>query len=308
MTSSSHPTRPHRAPSPAAGSILHVAETILLAAALAASALSPAAIAQTPAAPASASTLAFDTVSIHPDPASPSTVHDEVAVTPNGWRMVHAPLISALLTAFVPTTPDAMMYTVSTLAGVPDWMRTEPFTIEARVPASLLADWQNPTLQPAMLRSMMQTMLADRCRLAVHRGSREVAVYSLVVGKKGSKLKPAVPTDPHPGASHLPSGGDFLPNDGAGNAAFYNAPLAALTVVLSNFGGRPVEDHTGLTGRYDISFRRPRPGGPSLEPDTTPNPPPTIFEVAESLGLKLEPARTAVETLTVDHVEKPSEN
>ena len=37
-----------------------------------------------------------------------------------------------------------------------------------------------------MLRTMMQAMLADRCKLAVHRGSKEVAVYSLVIGKNGS--------------------------------------------------------------------------------------------------------------------------
>jgi uncharacterized protein (TIGR03435 family) len=199
-----------------------------------------------------------------------------------------------------------MMYTVSTLVGVPDWMRTELYNIDAKVPESDLAAWQNPATQQAMLRSMMQTMLADRCKLAVHRGSKEVAVYRLVVGKGGSRLKEAAPGDAHPGAMRLPGGGEFLDNDGTGKASFYAAPISALAVVLSNFAGRPVEDKTGLTGRYDMSFRRPRPGSPSTEPEL--NPPPTIFEVAESFGLKLEPARTSVETLVIDHVEKPTGN
>jgi uncharacterized protein (TIGR03435 family) len=185
-------------------------------------------------------------------------------------------------------------------------VRTEIYDIDAKVPEANLAAWQNPAAQPAMLRTMMQAMLADRCKLVVHRGSKEVAVYSLMVGKNGPKLKAAVPGDPHPGAVPLPGGGEFLPNDGTGAASFYDAPISALAVVLSNLAGRPVEDKTGRTGRYDMSFRRPRPGAPSTESE--PNPPPTIFEVAESFGLKLEPAKTSVETLNIDHIEKPSEN
>ena len=251
--------------------------------------------------------LVFEVVSIRPDP-SAIPGHGRIEVTPNGWHMAGEPLIAALLTAYVPTTSDAMMYTVSTLAGVPDWMQTELYDVDAKVPEPELAAWQNPATQPAMLRTMMQAMLADRCKLRVHRGSKEVGVYSLVVGKSGAKLKESDSKDRHPGTFELPGGGEFLPNDGTGRASFYAAPIKALTVVLSNFAGRPVEDRTGLTGRYDMSFRRPRPGAYSLEPDSTSNPPPSIFEVAESFGLKLESAKSSVETLVVDHIERPSAN
>jgi uncharacterized protein (TIGR03435 family) len=135
--------------------------------------------------------IAFEVVSIRPDPSS-TFVHDQIAVTPDGWRMAHGSLMAALLTAYVPTTSDAMMYSLSTLVGIPDWMRTEMYNIDAKVPESDLAAWQNPATQPAMLRTMMQAMLADRCKLAVHRGSREVAVYSLVIGKSGPRLKASV--------------------------------------------------------------------------------------------------------------------
>ena len=222
--------------------------------------------------------------------------------------MAHGSLMAALLTAYVPTTSDAMMYTVSTLVGIPDWMRSETYTIDAKVAESDLTAWRNPATQPAMLRTMMQAMLADRCKLALHRGSREVSVYLLVIGKKGAKLKAAVPGDLHPGATPLPGGGEFLPNDGTGSASFYDAPIAALTVVLSNFAGRPVEDKTGLTGRYDMTFRRPRMGALSIEPDSTSDATPTIFEVVDGFGLKLESAKSSVETLVIDHMEKPSEN
>lgn len=262
-------------------------------------------LAQTPA--THDKSIAFEVVSIRPDPSS-SFVHNQIAVTQDGWRMTHGSLVAALLTAYVPTTSDAMMYSLSTLVGIPDWMWTETYTIDAKVSEPDLAAWQNPATQRAMLRTMMQAMLADRCKLAVHRGSREVAVYSLVIGKSGPRLKAAVPGDPHPGAEPLPGGGEFLDNDGTGAASFYAAPISALAVVLSNFAGRPVENKTGLTARYDMSFRRPRPGAPSMEPDPSSNPPPTIFAVAESFGLKLEPAKSFVETLVIDHIERPSDN
>jgi uncharacterized protein (TIGR03435 family) len=279
---------------------------LLLAAALTAGILGAASIAQ--AAPASTEKpLAFEVVSIRPDPSSVPG-HEEMEVTPDGWHMAHSTLMAALLTAYVPTTSDSMIYTVSTLAGIPDWMRTERYNIDAKVSEPDIAAWQNPATQPATLRTMMQAMLADRCKLAVHRASREVTVYSLVVGKNGPKLKASESKDRHPGAIQIPGGGEFLPNDGNGNASLYAAPIGALAVLLANFAGRPVEDRTGLTGRYDMSFRRPRPGGPSMEPDSTSNPPPSIFEVAESFGMKLETGKSSVETLVVDHVEKPSEN
>lgn len=280
---------------------------IFLAAVLAAAMLARASLAQTPAPDQpTPKPLAFEVVSIRPDPTG-DAAHGQVRVTPDGWHMAHSTFLAALLTAYVPTA-DAMMFTTGTLVGVPDWMRSDLYDIDARVPDSDLARWQNPATQPAMLRTMVQAMLADRCHLAVHRGSKVVTVYLLVIGKNGPKLKPSESKEPHPGAVPLPVGGEFLPNDGTGRAAFYAAPMGALAVVLSNFAGRPVEDRTGLTGRYDMSFRRPRVGASSLEPESTPNPPPSIFEVAESFGLKLESAKRPVETLVVDHADPPTPN
>jgi uncharacterized protein (TIGR03435 family) len=249
--------------------------------------------------------MAFEVVSIRRDTASTLEQRNQGGgVTADGWHMQSGSLVAALLTAYVPTTPDAMMYTVSTIVGIPDWMRTETYDIDAKVAPADLAKWQNPATQQAMLRAMMQTLLAERCKLVVHRGTREVAVYSLVVAKGGPKLKESVPGEAHAGATKIMGGGEFLPSDGNGNAAFYDAPVRALAVVLSNLAERPVEDKTGLTGRYDMVFRRPRAGGPSTEPDAGP----TIFDVVSDLGLKLEPAKSEVETLVVDHVERPSEN
>jgi bla regulator protein BlaR1 len=69
---------------------------------------------------------------------------------------------------------------------------------------------------------------------------------------------------------------------------------------------RSVQDKTGLSGRYDVTIRRPAvqgsvsASGPDMEP--------SAGLIAEQLGLKLEPAKGQVETLVIDHVERPSAN
>ena len=103
---------------------------------------------------------------------------------------------------------------------------------------------------------------------------------------------------------------------------FYGISMAILTqTILPNMAGRPVVDKTGLTGYYDLTLpdlKRPSmapspppPGEP--QPLNAPPPPPgadeSIFTVLpEALGLRLESAKGQVDTLVIDHVERPSEN
>ena len=92
-----------------------------------------------------------------------------------------------------------------------------------------------------------------------------------------------------------------------GSMELYGAPIETLAVMLSNRAGRPVMDKTGLTGMYDIKLEM-QPPGPSVA-DGTQDPGLSVFTVVqEQLGLKLEPAQDAVETLVIDHVERPGEN
>jgi uncharacterized protein (TIGR03435 family) len=281
-------------------------KSTLLAAALTAGMFALTVLSQAPAStPGVAKPLAFEVVSIRPNK---SPGHADAAVTPDGWHMTRGPLIMALLAAYVPQAGDAMMYTVSTLNGVPDWAMRETYDIDAKVPEADLAAWKDPANQQAMLHAMLQAALAERCKLVVHRGSKEVAVYSLILAKGGPKFKEAVPGEKHPGSFPVPDGGELVFNDSAGNIHFYGTRVGALAVILSNVAGRPVENKTGLTARYDMALRRPQVGGPSTEADSGPDSAPTIFSVVADLGLKLAPAKSSVETLFIDHIERPSEN
>jgi len=72
-----------------------------------------------------------------------------------------------------------------------------------------------------------------------------------------------------------------------------------------------VQDKTGLKGRYDFVLQRPSVGASSAEPGagSVPDPGPSVFAVLEDgLGLKLEAAKGSVDTLVIDHIERPSEN
>ena len=46
-----------------------------------------------------------------------------------------------------------------------------------------------------MLPSMLQAMLAERCKIVMNSGSQEVPVYDLAIAKGGPKFKPAETVD-----------------------------------------------------------------------------------------------------------------
>jgi uncharacterized protein (TIGR03435 family) len=151
---------------------------------------------------------------------------------------------------------------------------------------------------------MLQAMLADRFKLAVHREMKDVSVYTLVVGKNGPKFKETPPDEAHPGAMAIPGGGGYMsPGDGGQSVHFYDATIATFASLLSGLAGRPIEDKTGLTGRYDLTFPKPVPASADVA-----DPGPTLSSVLDGLGLKLEAAKGQEETLVVDHVERPSGN
>jgi uncharacterized protein (TIGR03435 family) len=94
--------------------------------------------------------------------------------------------------------------------------------------------------------------------------------------------------------------------------------MASLATLLSSLGGqgtgRQIQDKTGLTGRYDITLKPPDMGPPPPSPGdaggaaAASDPASMIFTLAEGLGLKLESGKQPVETLMIDHMERPSAN
>ena len=81
-------------------------------------------------------------------------------------------------------------------------------------------------------------------------------------------------------------------------------PILGLSYILEELVGRSVVDKTGLKGAYDFHLQ--------WEPDLSGadhNTLPSIFTaLQEQLGLKLQSNKGPVKTLSIDHLERPSEN
>ena len=187
------------------------------------------------------------------------------------------------------------------VTGGPAWLESEKFDISAKPDQAGV-----PNL--TQLRTMVQKMLADRFQLAFHRDKKELSAYVLTVSKTGPKMAKTEGT-----TGVLPGFG----GRGPGNIIVRNATMEEFASFLqSRILERPVVDQTGLTVRYDFTLLWTPDSaqlaalGPNAPPvATNPDAPPDLFAaMQQQLGLKIESAKTPVEVLVIDKVEKPSGN
>jgi uncharacterized protein (TIGR03435 family) len=202
---------------------------------------------------------------------------------------------------------------------------SENYDVEAKMEKSVADDLQKLDQDQRVeeRRHMLQALLADRFKLTIHRETKELPIYALVVAKNGPKLQEAKPGDTYPNGFRGPGGrgGRGMMMMGRGELTGQGLHVADLARQLSQQLGRTVVDKTALTGLYDFTLKwtpdnqMAMPGGPGdggrgsdsgASADTSG---PSIFTaIQEQLGLKLESQKGPVEVLVIDHVEKPSEN
>lgn len=212
----------------------------------------------------------------------------------------------------------------SMLAPLPKWAGTDYFQVNAKAEG-------NPTKE--QMRLMVQSLLADRFKLAIHFETQQVPVLALVLdkpGKTGPNLRPhaegppcntvkppvtgssASATDIFPSACGLESV-EATPNNTV-LLSSRDTTMKRIADTLPDAGrlGRPVVDQTGLTGTFDYKLHwTPDSGAPAMQgTDAQPELQGTSFLEAlkEQLGLKLKPTNAPLSVLIVDHVERPSEN
>jgi uncharacterized protein (TIGR03435 family) len=171
----------------------------------------------------------------------------------------------------------------------PDWITQTRYRIAARTAErAAVKD----------IRGMLQALLAERFKLAVHRENRDLAVYALVVAKGGPKLKESQGDGESAttNAKRLGTGGSSV-----------RTSMAQLADLLDGgIGPEPIVDGTGLKGRYDFSL--------DLSRYITGNERVDWFAVLseglrQQLGLNLERRKVSMEVLVVDRAEKtPVEN
>jgi bla regulator protein BlaR1 len=182
------------------------------------------------------------------------------------------------------------------ISGGPNWLASDGFDIVAKA--------EGGDSRTEDLRLMVQRLLADRFKLALHRETKDFSIYSLVAGKGGPKL-------------HESEAGDMgISSGGKGRTLFKKVSMQLLAQFLSQRLGQTVVDSTGLHGQYDFSLEWvPGEGEPRKKVDGVEVPlpadssSPSIFTaLQEQLGLKLESTKGPVEILVIDRAEKPSGN
>jgi uncharacterized protein (TIGR03435 family) len=232
-----------------------------------------------------AATLAYDVVSIKPDNGKGPY---------SGWSRTTPDGFSANLTVRSYVMGAFNLIMDSQLSSLPEWANTAQFEIQAkldpeRVKAHNALSREERGKQDSL---MLQALLADRFHLQVRHELKQLPVYELVVAKGGAKLKES--------DANAQSGYSV----GGGHLSGKGVEIQSLAYTLSSVAGRVIIDKTGFTGKYDIELNWASEDSPGAT-DTGPS----IFAaVQEQLGLKLEPAKATLDTIVVEHIEKPSEN
>ncbi len=194
--------------------------------------------------------------------------------------------------------------------GAPAWLESEKYDVEAKVSASGSDDLRNLSVDQRISdqKSMLQALLADRLKLALHRETRDLNVYALVTAKNGPKLQESKPGDTYPNGFKGPDGiarPSGIHFDGQKLIA-QGVPIGPLLFHLSRQLHRTILDETALSGTYDFTLKLP--DGVPLGIDNAPPPesyaPAVSAAIDEQLGLKLEPKNVPLEVLVIDHVEK----
>jgi uncharacterized protein (TIGR03435 family) len=214
----------------------------------------------------------------------------------------------------------------------PDWLKSERFDINAKLPDSTARD---------KVGDMLRTLLETRFQLKSHRESKPFPVYALVVAKGGLKINPLSEDTSEGGDAskeavdvkaagsrdgvtiQLGRGSSF----GIGNNKLVAKKLnmVGLADMLARFMDRPVVDMTEQKGNYDftidlapedfrtMTIRSAIAAGVQLPPEALRlldgASESSLHTALQGLGLKLEPRKAPIEMLIIDHAEKtPTEN
>jgi uncharacterized protein (TIGR03435 family) len=204
--------------------------------------------------------------------------------------------------------------TDSRITGAPKWLDSEKYDVEAKIDSAAVDELNklSPDQRTLAQRQMLQALLADRCKMMIHRETKDLPIYSLVITKNGPKLVEANPDE----VTSISASRDGASEIITGKAR----SIADLARWLSVSLGCPVLDMTGLTGKYDYKLEwtpddSPAQTVPGSASDRTPplasadSIGPSLFTaIQEQLGLKLVAGKGPVEIIVIDHIERPSGN
>lgn len=246
-------------------------------------------------------------------PLDPDTASDMVRLGP-GVSLSPLSIRRYIMNAYGAIYPPQVV-------GGPDWINKDAYAINGKVPDDLQSAFRKMTREDRInqIRMMEQCLLANRFHLKAHYETRVLPVYEIVPAKKGLKItevaapperKPGdPPMRPRPGDSLAPGSMMSRPNDNGLRVLNGRAIKMQLLarVIGSDVGNRPIIDHTGFTGYFDITDLTWAPLGDAAAA-SQPDAPSLPGALEEKLGLRLVTAKDPIEILVIDSIDRPTPN
>lgn len=178
------------------------------------------------------------------------------------------------------------------VTGGPPWIRADRWDVAAK--ANVTGDLTENQLQP-----MLKGLLADRFKLKLHKDSREMFGYALVVARGGPKMTAAASGEERRDTFRMVKG----------QLSGQGISMETLARFVAGKLGFVAVDQTGLKGLYDFDVRW------NERPDETAGADPrdalrsaVLAALQDQLGLKMIPRKITIQTIVIDSVEKASEN
>lgn len=172
------------------------------------------------------------------------------------------------------------------IIGAPGWIDSASYDIDAKTAGGIAITREN-------IQQLIESLLVTRFGFQYHREMRDAPEFALETMKGGIKLKVST-ADGEPSMST--------------NLSASTVTLHATKLSMKDFGalltrqtGRPVVDHTGIAGLFDVDLTWSR----DLAVDSGV---PSIYAALQTLGLRLNSIKGQAETIAIDRVERPSEN
>src|SRR5579883_151928 len=159
------------------------------------------------------------------------------------------------------------------VVGGPDWLDSDRFDINAKA---------DEDAGDSKLMLMLQSLLADRFHLVLHRETRPLQAYVIEVAKGGPKLEKAKTQE-------------STTESGRGVLKVRGTTMDRFAQVLARQMDLPVVNQTGLEGAFDFKLEW-TPENERSKPDAGTS----IFTaIQEQLGLRLRAQKAPVEVLVI---------
>jgi uncharacterized protein (TIGR03435 family) len=214
----------------------------------------------------------FEVASIKPgDPNSPHTGADS---DNDRLTLTNVTLKRCIMTAY--------RIGPNQIVGGPNWLDSDRYVIAAKAEQAAHDD---------VMMLMLQSLLAERFKLVLHRETQVGEAYAMEVAKGGAKMEKAE------------TNGDST-NSFRGRLEAKGTTMARLAEVLSRQMDLPVVDQTKLEGAFNFTLKwQPENNGAAAE---TVDALPSIFTaLQEQLGLRLRATKAPIEMLVIVRAEHP---